>query len=86
MVACTHGHVPRAPDRAPDKEHPVVGVLAVVAIVLAILLIAWVRIEVLGTRDLESALTEAGPAAEQPQDPQIDEAVTVNRFATGLSP
>jgi hypothetical protein len=45
---CTHDHFP-----APDKEHPVVAVIAILAIIAAMLLIAWARIEVHGTRDIE---------------------------------
>jgi hypothetical protein len=52
--ACTHGEYP-GPN---DKEHPVVAVIAVIAIVAAMLLIAWVRLEVHGTEDIEAALTE----------------------------
>ena len=51
--ACTHDHFP-----GPDKEHPVVAVLAIIAIVAAMLLIAWARLEVHGTEDLEAALVE----------------------------
>jgi hypothetical protein len=81
---CTHDHLP-----APDKEHPVVAVIAIIAIMAAILLIAWARIEVHGTGDIEAALVEpvevqiqAKPSAEQ----EVDAAVTSSRFATGFSP
>lgn len=78
-----------------NGEHPVVALLAVVAILLAILLITWARVEVHGTADLESALAEpraehapvpppeAAPTKEQRD---VDEAVTSSRFATGFSP
>jgi len=78
-----------------DGEHPVVAVIAVLAIFVAILLIAWARIEVHGTADLEAALAE--PRAEHAPVPPpekarteeergVDEAVTTSRFATGFSP
>jgi hypothetical protein len=84
---------PTPPER--NGEHPVIAVIAVVAIVVAILLIAWARIEVHGTGDLEAALGE--PSAEHAPVPPpesarteeqrgVDEAVTASRFATGFSP
>ena len=78
------------PHPEPNGEHPVVALLAVIAIILAILLIAWARIEVHGTSDLESALTEPGhapkPSGKTREEHAVDEAVTSSRFATGLSP
>lgn len=86
MVACAHEEVPEVP-RPINSEHPVTAVLAVVAIVLSILLITWARFEVHGTGDLEAALDENAPIQPRPDDErEIDAAVTVNRFATGLSP
>ena len=86
MVTCAHDEL--EPPPPPNGEHPIVAVLAVVAIVLAILLISWARFEVHGTGDLEATLTEeATPSDEKTKDERdIDEAVTANRFATGLSP
>jgi hypothetical protein len=73
-----------------NGEHPIVALLAVLAIVLAVLLISWARVEVHGTSDVESALTEPGhapkPAAKTREEHAVDEAVTSSRFATGLSP
>lgn len=77
-----------------EGEHPVVALLAVVAIVLAILLIMWARVEVHGTGDLESALAESrpehatvpSPEARSEEQRDVDEAVTSSRFATGFSP
>jgi hypothetical protein len=77
-----------------EGEHPVVALLAVVAIVLAILLIMWARVEVHGTGDLESALAESRPEhatvpppeARSEEQRDVDEAVTSSRFATGFSP
>lgn len=82
MVACTHRRVPPPP----NGEHPVVAAIAVIAIIAAILLILWARIEVHGTADLEATITEQ-PVKPPPKDQrEVDEAVTANRFATGLSP
>jgi hypothetical protein len=89
--ACTHDPFP-----GPDKEHPVVAVLAIIAIVAAILLIGWVRLAVHGTEDLQQALVEPFSPSEEPVAPSlevkpyeervVDEAVTSSRFATGFSP
>ena len=88
--ACTHEHLP-----GPDKEHPVVAILAVIAIVAAILLIAWARLEVHGTEDIEAALIEPFasdlPLAPRPdlkpdEEREVEAAVTSSRFATGFSP
>ena len=88
---CTHDHF-----TGPDKEHPVVAWIAVIAIVAAMLLIAWARIEVHGTDDIEAALAEpiaqgdlpVAPKADlKPDDErEVDAAVTSSRFATGFSP
>jgi hypothetical protein len=82
--ACTHDHLP-----GPDKEHPVVAVIAIIAIIAAMLLIAWARIEVHGTGDIEAALTEPVEVQIQPKssaEQEVDAAVTSSRFATGFSP
>jgi hypothetical protein len=89
--ACTHD------DHRPDPhEHPVVAVIAILAILAAILLIAWARLEVHGTGDIEAALS--GPPAQgealmapkphpkQHEEREVDAAVTSSRFATGFSP
>lgn len=85
-------------DPKPDGngEHPIVALIAVAAILLAILLIAWARIEVRGTQDLEAALAEVRADEDAPAPPSapaqteeeriVDEAVTSSRFATGFSP
>ena len=74
----------------PNGEHPVVAIIAVLAMVLAVLLIAWARVEVHGTADLETTLVMADvppPPVEQTKEQrEVDEAVTAARFATGLSP
>jgi hypothetical protein len=85
MVACTHEEFEPQP---PNGEHPIVAVIAVVAMIAAMLLITWVRFEVHGTSDIEAALTEEGPADDGPradEERELDAAVTSNRFATGVS-
>jgi hypothetical protein len=99
--ACTHDDLGGAPEpgrSAPDPqpEHPVTAIIAVMAILIAILLITWARIEVHGTGDLEEALVEVqaqpGVPVLPPRDVkareerEVDAAVTSSRFATGLSP
>jgi hypothetical protein len=88
--ACTHDHF-----SGPDKEHPVVAIVAVIAIVVAILLIGWVRLAVHGSDDLQEALVEPFVQSEEPVAPrpdtklpeerEVDAAVTSSRFATGFS-
>jgi hypothetical protein len=73
-----------------------VAVIAIIAIVAAMLLIAWARLAVHGTDDIEAALAEPHaqgdlPVAPKPdlkpdEEREIDAAVTSSRFATGLSP
>jgi hypothetical protein len=88
------------PERLPSpngkNEHPVIAVIAVIAIVAAMLLIAWVRLEVHGTDDIEAALAEPPAQGDLPLAPkpdlkpdverEVDAAVTSSRFATGFSP
>src|SRR5947199_91732 len=54
--ACTHDDFGGAP--GPQPEHPITAIIAVIAMLAAILLITWARIEVHGTGDLEEALVE----------------------------
>jgi hypothetical protein len=89
--ACTHEHF-----TGPDKEHPVVAILAVIAIVAAILLIGLARVAVHGTEDLQQALAEPvvsdlvvvppQPVTIPQEEREVDAAVTSSRFATGFSP
>lgn len=89
--ACTHGHF-----TGPDKEHPVVAILAVIAIAAAMLLIGLARVAVHGTQDLQQALADpvVSDLAVVPSQPdtipqeerEVDAAVTSSRFATGFSP
>jgi len=83
--ACTHGDFP--PPQRPNGEHPIVAILAVLAMVLAILLITWARVEVHGTGDLEEALSEPPPQIDPRPAAErgVDEAVATSRFATGFS-
>lgn len=77
------------------RDHPVVGWVGLLAIVATIVLLVWVRVTVIGTRDIEAALVEpaategaARHAAEgqSAQQRDVDEAVAASRWATGLSP
>ena len=87
------GHTWTDEDPQPNGEHPIVALIAVVAIILAIVLIAWAKVEVHGTGELEAALTEPGHAPAPPpeharteEERAVDEAVASSRFATGFSP
>jgi hypothetical protein len=87
--ACTPGDFHSPP--AHNGEHPIVAVLAIVAIVVAILLITWARVAVHGTEDIEQALQDERPApSEEPRKPApgrpVEDAVASGRFATGFSP
>ena len=89
--ACTHEHF-----TGPDKEHPVVAILAVIAIVAAMLLIGLARVAVHGTEDLQQALADPvvsdlvvvppQPDTIPQEEREVDAAVTSSRFATGFSP
>jgi hypothetical protein len=81
-----------------EQEHPVVAWIAVIAILAAVLLIAWARVAVHGTGDLEAALSDepASPAEQAAQasaqgdrteqDVQVDDAVSASRWATPFAP
>lgn len=81
-----------------DREHPVVAWAAILAILAAILLIAWARVEVHGTGDLEAALSDdrSGAASTAPKPPaeadqsrreeELEKAVAASRWAGGFSP
>lgn len=86
------------PEPAPEREHPVIAWIAVMAIVAAILFIAWARIAVHGTGDLEAALSDEPATPEEraaqasargdktAQDEQVEDAVAASRWATAFSP
>jgi len=93
---CTHDQFP-----GPNKEHPVIAVLAIIAIVGAILLIGWARLAVHGSDDLQEAPVEPfapiapvpvedaaapRPDNKRPEEREVENAVTSSRFATGFSP
>lgn len=75
-----------------DSEHPVIAWAGILAVLLAMLLIVWARIEVHGTGDLEAALSAeatrgASPHADkQQQESEVDDAVATGRWAAGFSP
>lgn len=82
----------------PDREHPVVAWAGILAIFAAILLIAWARVAVHGTDDLEAVLSNDEPRAEStPREPppeghqsereqDVENAVAAGRWAGGFSP
>jgi hypothetical protein len=83
--ACTPADFPHSP--APDGEHPVTAIAAIVAILAAVLAIGWARVEVHGTEDLAALVEEeAPPALSVPSSGAAaeNEAAT-SRWATGFS-
>jgi hypothetical protein len=85
MVACIHHQDLPEPPR--NGEHPIIAIVAVVAMIAAMLLIMWARVEVHGTNDIEATFVEGTPLEPQPDaQREVDEAVTSGRFATGVSP
>ena len=85
-------------DPITDHEHPLVAWTGIIAMLAAIVLISWARIEVHGTSDLEAVLT-AGTAeavfAQRKLSPEgdrtkhekaLDKAVAAGRWAAGFSP
>jgi len=85
--ACTPADFPRSPK--PSREHPVTAVLAVVAILLAILLIAWARVEVHGTDDLAGLVDEetehSAPRSTMSNESAAENEAASSRWATGFS-
>ncbi|MGH8691669.1 MAG: hypothetical protein ACREUS_11655 [Burkholderiales bacterium] len=81
------GHAYTHDDGHDPHEHPVVAVIAIIAIVAAILLIAWARLAIHGTDDIEAALEPPVQDAGKPDaQREVEAAVTSTRFATGFSP
>jgi hypothetical protein len=88
------------PTLKPDsnREHPIIAWAGILAVVVAILLILWARIEVHGTQDLQEALSQdsAAPGAntlkpssqadKSRREREVDEAVAAGRWAAGFSP
>jgi len=82
--ACTPDDFPRSPP--PSGEHPVTAVLAVVAILLAILLIAWARVEIHGTDDLATLVEDqATPHSTMSNSNAAENEAASSRWATGFS-
>jgi hypothetical protein len=77
---CTPEDFPRSPE--PNGEHPVTAALAILAILVAIFLIAWARVEVHGIEDLgalveeHSTMSNTGTAENE---------AASSRWATGFS-
>ena len=70
-----------------DDEHPVVAWIGIVAVLAAIVLITWARLEVHGTSDIEAVLEERPlPNHRSHAEREVDKAVAAGRFATGFSP
>ena len=70
-----------------DTEHPIVAWAGIIAVLAAMLLIAWARVQVHGTADIEAVLDETPvPNHRSWTEREVDRAVTTGRFATGLSP
>jgi hypothetical protein len=82
--ACTPNDFPRRP--APDGEHPVTAVLAVVAILLAIQLIGWARVEIHGTDDLATLVEDPpAPYSTMSNSDAAENEAASSRWATGFS-
>ena len=70
-----------------DDEHPVVAWIGVAAVLAAIVLITWARLEVHGTGDIEAVLEERPlPNHRSRAEREVDDAVAASRFATGFTP
>lgn len=81
---CTPADFPRGP--APDGEHPVTAILAVLAMLLAIFLIAWARVEVHGTEDLEALMDDrVAPHSTMSNGGAAENQAASSRWATGFS-
>ena len=86
--ACTHDDYP-GPN---GNEHPVIAVIAILAIAAAILLILWARVELHGTDDIEAVLSEPAteaaavlkPTPLPQEDREVEGAAASSRFATGF--
>jgi hypothetical protein len=75
-----------------NKEHPVVALLGLAAIVAAVLAIIWLRIAYVGTKDVQRvlALEEVHIAAAHVAKPhslrrKAEDAAAQSRWATGFS-
>jgi negative regulator of sigma E activity len=82
----------RHPRDSRNKEHPLVALLGLAAIVAAVLAIVWLRVAYVGTKDVQRAL-----AMEETQTPiapakkphslrrKAEDAAAQSRWATGFS-
>lgn len=84
------------PDTEPGAEHPFIGWLAVFAMLAAILCIVWVRVAIVGTRDVERTFSpdrNVSPdfvtqrPARHPHSlrKKAEDAAARSRWATGFS-
>lgn len=81
--SCTHDDFPRSPK--PNGEHPVTAVLAIVAILIAMLLIAWARVEVHGTDDLAALVEDVPERSTMSNTGAAENEAASSRWATGFS-
>ena len=74
------------PDAIHDlgKPHPLVGRIAIAAIVAAVTAIIWAKVEFLGTHDIERTLGGEVAALDQGCEQRL-QAVASSRWATGFS-
>ncbi len=72
-------------------EHPVIGWLALIAMVAAVLCILWLRVAVVGTRDLERTFSQNGQTMPKKHThphslrKKAEDAAAQSRWATGFS-
>jgi hypothetical protein len=81
--ACTPADFPHSPE--PNGEHPVTAVIAVAAILIAMLLIAWARIEVHGTDDLAAFVEDEPERSTMSNTGAAENEAASSRWATGFS-
>jgi hypothetical protein len=77
---CIPADFPRSPE--PNSEHPVTAALAILAILVAIFLIAWARVEVHGTEDLAALVEEHSTMSNTGT---AENEAASSRWATGFS-
>jgi hypothetical protein len=82
----------RHPRGSGNKEHPVVALLGLAAIVVAIFAIVWLRVAYVGTKDVQRALAldETQGATQPAKKPhslrrKAEDAAAQSRWATGFS-
>lgn len=67
-----------------DKPHPIIGRVAIAAMLFAFVTIIWAKVEILGTRDIERTLTDEDATLAQFCVDKL-RALAFNRWATGFS-